>query len=291
MKAMDARLTAPRLRASNTYYARPSMRELMALYWRLVGARTRGLMQYKFSFVVMTAASLAATGTDYVGVHVLFGRIPQLANFTFPEVAFMFGLTLVCYSLAEVPTPGFELLPRLIIQGGFDRVLTRPLGAFYQTLASDVSPRKLIRGLLGLAILLGAQQAIPVEWTFDRLLVVALAIPSGAAIFFCIFVCGAASTFWTVQANEIVNVFTNGGVTMLTYPLDVYHDWLKRFVTFVVPLGFVSYYPTLYLLGRADALGLPTWIGFLSPIAAALFSVLAWITWSLGVRHYASVGN
>jgi ABC-2 type transport system permease protein len=288
---MDVQVAAPRSVARDARDENLGLGELVALYFRLVGARTRGLMQYKLSFAAMTAASLAGTGADYVGVRVLFGRIPQLAGFSFPDIAFIFGLTLVCFALAEIPTPGFELLPRLIVQGGFDRVLTRPLGAFYQTLASDVSPRKLLRGLLGLAIMFGAQSAIPIQWTPERALVIALAVPSGAAIFFCVFVCGAASTFWTVQANEVVNVFTNGGVALLTYPLDVYHDWLKRFVTFVVPLGFVSYYPALYALGRADPLGLPSWVGFLSPLAAAIFSIVAWIAWSLGVRHYASVGN
>jgi ABC-2 type transport system permease protein len=282
------RATAKRT-GSGTAASRPT--ELLALYWRLVGARARGQLQYKFSFLVMLAVSLTATATDYIGVRVLFGRIPQLAGFTFADVALMFGLTLVCFSIAEVVSPGFELLPRMLVQGTFDRVLTRPLGAFFQTLAAEVSPRKLGRALLGIVIVLGAQGTIPVHWTADRVLTLVLAVPSGTVIFFSIFVVGAASTFWTVQSNELVNIFTNGGVTMLTYPLDVYHDWLKRFVTFVVPLGFVSYYPTLYLLGRPDALGLPGWIAFLSPLAAGLFSVLAWGAWSLGVRHYSSTGS
>jgi ABC-2 type transport system permease protein len=226
-----------------------------------------------------------------VGVRVLFSRIPSLVGWTFVEVAFLFGLTLICFSLAEVVTPGLETLPRQITQGTFDRVLTRPLGACFQVVASDVSPRKLSRAVLGIVIVLGVQGAIPIQWTIDRALVVALAIPSGVALFTCIFVCGAASTFWTIQANEAANIFTNGGVTMLTYPLDVYHDWLKRFVTFAVPLGFVSYYPSLYVLGRHDPLGLPVWIGFLSPLAAAAFATLAWCAWSSGVRHYTSVGN
>jgi ABC-2 type transport system permease protein len=265
--------------------------ELLTLYWRMVGARARGQMQYKLSFVVAMLGSLAATGAEYAGVRVLFGRIPSLAGWSFAEVTFIFGLTLICFSIAEVVTPGFDTLPRQLVQGSFDRVLTRPLGAFFQIVAADVVPRKFGRAALGLAIVVGAQRAIPVDWTIDRVLVIALAVPSGVAIFICIVVIGAASTFWTVQANEAVNIFSYGGVALLTYPLDVYHDWLKRFVTFVIPLGFVSYYPSLYVLGRADPLGLPVWIGFLSPVAAVAFACLAWGAWTVGVRHYSSVGS
>jgi ABC-2 type transport system ATP-binding protein len=83
-----------------------------------------------------------------------------------------------------------------------------------------------------------------------------LALPSGGIIFSSIFVIGAASTFWTIQANEAINIFTNGGVTMLSYPLEVYHIWLRRFATFVVPLAFVSYYPALFILDRPDPFNL-----------------------------------
>ena len=268
-----------------------TFRELLALYWRLVGARARSQMQYKVSFAILIAGNVAATLSDFAAIVIIFGRIPHLAGWSFGEVAMIYGLSLACFGLAETFVPGFDTFHRLIVQGTFDRVLTRPLGAFFQILASDLALRKLARVAQGLVIFYVAQRLLPVQWTPDKLLVVALAIPSGALIFVCVFVLGAASIFWTVQANEVVNAFTHGGVTLLSYPLDIYHIWLQRFVTFVVPLAFVSYYPALYLLDRSDPLGLPRWVGLLSPVAAGAFVALAWLGWSLGVRHYESVGN
>jgi ABC-2 type transport system permease protein len=268
-----------------------ALREHAALYRRLVGARARGQLQYRFSFAVSLLGNVLATLTDFIAVVVLFGRVQTLAGWSLGEVALMYGLALTCFGVAEIFAPGFDTFSRLIVQGTFDRVLTRPLGAFFQTLASDVSLRKIGRAVQGLVILLVAQQLTPVQWSPEKLAVLALAIPSGAAMFFCVFVMGAASSFWTIQANEAINIFTNGGLTMLSYPLEVYHVWLRRFVTFVVPLAFVSYYPSLYLLGRADPLGLPSWIGLLSPVAAVAFAAIAGLAWSLGVRHYTSTGN
>ncbi|HLZ07757.1 MAG TPA: ABC-2 family transporter protein, partial [Chloroflexota bacterium] len=143
----------------------------------------------------------------------------------------------------------------------------------------------------GLAVVAIAQNVLEVHWTLGKAAVVILAIPSGAGLFFSVFVMGAASSFWTVQSNEAVNIFTNGGVALLEFPLDIYSVWLRRFVTFVVPLGFVSYYPALYLLDRLDPFGLPSWIGLLSPVAAAAFGLVARWFWSLGVRHYQSTGT
>jgi ABC-2 type transport system permease protein len=268
-----------------------SLSDHVALYRRLVGARAKGQLQYRFSFVVLLAGNVLATLVDFVAIVVLFGRVATLAGWSLGEVALMYGLALACFGLAEIFSPGFDLFSRLIVQGTFDRVLTRPLGAFFQILASDVALRKTGRVAQGAIIVAVAQAAIPVHWTPDKVGALALAVPSGTATFFGVFVIGAASTFWTIQANEAVNIFTNGGLTMMNYPLEVYHAWLRRFVTFVVPLAFVSYYPTLYVLGRADPLGLPSWLGLLSPLAAVAFTGVAATAWSIGVRHYTSVGN
>ncbi len=265
--------------------------DALALYWRLVGATARSQMQYKFSFFTRVVGNVAATLADFVAIVVLFGRIPSLAGWTLPEVAFLYGLAVACFGLAEIFAPGFDYFSPMILRGGFDRVLTRPRGAFFQTLATEIAVRKVTRALQGLAILLVAQASLPVHWTPAKLLVLALALPSGGIIFFSIFVIGAASTFWTIQANEAINIFTNGGVAMLSYPLEVYHIWLRRFATFVVPLAFVSYYPALFILDRSDPFSLPSWLGVLTPLAAAIFAAAASFAWSIGVRHYQSTGS
>jgi ABC-2 type transport system permease protein len=119
----------------------------------------------------------------------------------------------------------------------------------------------------------------------------AVAVVSGIAIYFAIFVCGAAYCFWTVQGTEVINAFTNGGQFITSYPLDAYGEWLRRAITFVVPVAFVNYYPTLYLLDRPPPIGLPDWVRLASPLVAALLVAFAWRFWNIGVRRYSSTGS
>jgi ABC-2 type transport system permease protein len=132
---------------------------------------------------------------------------------------------------------------------------------------------------------------LALAWTPDKVLVLAVALASGIAIFFSIFVLAAAFCFWTVEGKEATHVVSYGGVTLVDYPLDIYADWLRRFATFVLPLAFVSYYPALYLLDRPDPLSLPDWLRLLSPLAALALALLARLGWSVGVRHYQSTGS
>lgn len=261
------------------------------LYWRLVAARARSQMQYKFSFVVLTLMGIVNMVVDFVAILVIFARIPALGGWSLPEVAILYGMAYCSFSLAEAFARGFDSFARQVREGTFDRVLARPLGAFFQVLTAEFPLWKFGKLVSGGAFLYVAQRSLGMAWTAERVGVFAVALVSGAGIFFCIFVIGAASCFWTVQTNEIVNIFTNGGVTLTMYPLDIFDEWLRRAVTFAIPLAFVDYYPALFLLGRPDPLGLPSWVGLLSPVAVALLAVVAWAAWSAGVRHYTSVGH
>ena len=88
----------------------------------------------------------------------------------------------------------------------------------------------------------------------------------GSVIFFCLFVVFSCVQFWTSDASEFANAFTYGGNTITQYPLTVFPRELVKSLTFVLPLAFVNWYPCLYLLGRPDPFGLPSWLQFASPV-------------------------
>ena len=43
---------------------------------------------------------------------------------------------------------------------------------------------------------------------------------------------------------------TDGGVETTQYPLSIYEPWFRKVFTYVVPLGCVSYFPALAIMGR-----------------------------------------
>ena len=79
---------------------------------------------------------------------------------------------------------------------------------------------------------------------------------------------------------------------MAQYPIDIYATWLRRFLAFVVPLAFVCYFPALYILDKADPLGLPRVVEFVAPLVA--LAARRWwpgSLWRSAVRHYRSAGG
>jgi ABC-2 type transport system permease protein len=261
------------------------------LYFKLVGAQLRSQMQYKVSFALALCGSFLACVIEFGMVVVLFSRIPLLLGWSLAEVALLYGLSGVCFAVAEIFAAALDNFQVHIVRGTFDRVLVRPRGSLFQVIVEDFALRRVGRIAQAALVLAIAVRLLELQWTIDRVLVLAVTLISGTVIYFAIFVLGAAFCFWTVQAKEATHIVTYGGDGLASWPLDIYTDSVRRFFTFVVPLAFVNYEPALYLLGRADPLGLPDAARLLSPLAAIVMAGLARVGWQQGVRHYQSTGS
>lgn len=265
--------------------------ETAQLYLRLVGAQVRGQMQYKVSFLLGLVGSSLSCVSEFGVMLVVFNRIPLLVGWSIGEVAILYGVSGVSFAVAEILAAAMDEFQVFIVQGTFDRVLVRPRGALLQVMSEDFSLRRIGRVAQAAVVLVIAVNLVRVDWSVDKLIVLAMAMICGTVIYFAIFVLGATFCFWTVQAKEATHVLTYGGDQLASWPLDIYRASVRRFFTFVVPLAFVNYEPTLYLLGRTDPLGLPDVARLLSPVAAVASAGVARVAWQQGIAHYQSTGS
>ena len=113
-------------------------------------------------------------------------------------------------------------------------------------------------------------------------------ILGGASVFTGVFILGATACFFTLEGLEIINIFTDGGRELTSYPLPVYGKWVTRFFTFVIPYGCMNYLPLLYLTGRAEKWPL---LYMSMPFLGFIFLLPCAAVWRLGLRHYSSAGS
>jgi len=267
------------------------MRGWAALYLRLVGARIRAQLQYRVSFVLYVTGAFFLSFTDFLAVLVIFAHLPRLGGWSLGEVAFLYGTSYVTFKITDMAIGHLDHLPEQILQGEFDVVMTRPLGALFQTFTSDFQFRHVGGIAQGLVVLGVALSLVHISWTVGRALMLLVMAISGTVIFSSIWIVGATTAFWSVRANEYVNAFTYGGNQLTSYPIDIYAGWLRRLFAFVIPLAFVNYFPALYVLGRPDPLGAPAALRFASPLVAVTAALVARSAWGFGVRHYRSTGS
>jgi ABC-2 type transport system permease protein len=258
-------------------------------YRALLRGQVRSLTAYRVSFVLELVGNVGATAMDVLTVLVLFRVTRTLGGFTVREALVMVGLSAFAFATADLLVGNIERLKQYVRTGLFDAVLLRPLGALPQLLLMDLPLRKISRSLLGLGVLVVA--VAPVDWTPARAVLVAAAATAGILFFASLFVIGATTAFWWVDSGELANAFTYGGRDFTTYPVPVYQGWFRAIFAYGLGFGFVAYYPALALLGRADPLGLPAWVGWAAPLVALPALGLAAAVWRIGIRHYRSTGS
>jgi ABC-2 type transport system permease protein len=258
------------------------------LYTKYVKMNLKAVLEYRLSAWLLGIAQFLTSFFWFISLYLLFRRFGSLAGWSFEEVALCFAVTNMAFSVSECIARGFDTFSRLIVRGDFDRVLLRPRSSVLQILGSGFEITrvgKLLQGFIVLGLIL---PRIGIIWGGDKIFTLIAMIIGGTAIFTGIFILGATVCFFTVEGLEFINIFTDGGRELASYPLPIYGKWIQRFFTFIIPFGCVNYLPLMYLTGRAVQHPV---LYMLTPLLGILFIFPCLLVWKIGVGHYASTGS
>jgi ABC-2 type transport system permease protein len=262
----------------------------LRLYAALSLASLRAQMQYRVSFWMRSAADFAILVTDFAPIYFLVRRFGELEGWSLAELALLYGMVALSWSIVEGALRGFENFGPYLVAGELDRWLLRPRSVVLQVAAYQFEARKLGRILQALVVLAAA--LVVLRLPAASLAWVALGVAGGVLCFTGIVILGAASQFWTLgETAELQNMLTYGGSAALSYPVSIYAAWFRRVLTYGVPLAFVNYFPALAALGRTEAAGWPAWLPGLSPLVCAGVLGLSLLAFGAGLRRYESTGS
>lgn len=260
----------------------------MALFWKYLYILFKSQMQYRTSFLLLSVGQFFVPFSVFAGLYFLFARFGEIDGFSFYEVGLCFAVIQMAFGISECFARGFDSFAGLVNSGDFDRILVRPRITVLQVLGSNFEFTRVGRLLQSLVVLVWVLIKLPIDWDVMKVIMVGLMVISGVFIFSGIFILAATMCFWTIEAIELANIFTDGGREMAQYPLSIYKKWVTRFFTFVIPFGCANYLPLMYLLGRSTG---PEVLYMCIPFAGVLFILPCFFVWQIGVKYYRSTGS
>lgn len=267
------------------------------LYFRLLRAQVRSQLNSPVSFALDVLATTLLTLAEFSAFALVMQRFPHLggpgaAGWSLGEVALLYGMAELGFATMDLLFGGFDApnLSALVRRGGLDMLLLRPASLTLQVFGSDFSLRRVGRMLLGVGILVWAGQLHPLLWTPEKALLLLLSLVGLVLFFGGLFMVGGTLTFWTTENVEAMNIVTYGGKTLISYPLSIYDEWLRR-AALVIPVGLLSFPPILVVLGRPFPPGLPHWTAYVSPLVGLAFLGLGMAFWRFGLRYYQGTGS
>ena len=264
----------------------------LRLYLRYLALAVRAQMQYRGAFLLATLGELSFRAFELFGIWALFARFGSLRDYRVEHIAFFYGIVNIGFAFADALAAAFDHFGGVMVRTGeFDRVLLRPRPTVLQIAGSEFALKRVGRLVMGTTALGWASAHLQLAWDAPRVLLAAFACASVVCVFVAVMIMQATLCFWTVESLEVMVVMSHGGAEASQYPLAIYDRWLRRFFTYIVPLGCVCYFPVLAILGLPDPLGSTREFQVLAPLAGPLFLGLALWVWTVGVRRYTSTGS
>lgn len=244
-------------------------------------------LAYKADFFIAFFSSMAATVLGFGFVLVLFTKIPQLQGWSFHEVLFLYGFSLIPLGFFNVVSWNlYEFAEIYIIEGRFDRVLLRPIHTLFQILFEKFRLESLQEVVTGIIVVSICARRLGLRWGLGDYLWFALMVASGAVIYLSVFLMLTAVSFWFEDRVGIVPPVFNM-LTFGRYPLTIYNVFIQFLLSWIIPFGFASFYPTTHFLHR-ESFG-PYF--HMVPLVAGIFGLLALFVWNKGVANYSSTGS
>ncbi len=269
------------------------MNYALSIYRRLISASMRGQMQYRASFIFDLLGVGIGTGMAFGSLALILQRFENIGGWTLWEIAFLYGTVETAFGVMDMVFGGFDpgTFGQRVRRGTFDQLLLRPVSVTVQVFGSEFTLRRLARIFQGGLVLALAIVNMGAHWTLLKAAFVPVIIGSMVCFFGGLFMIGSTFTFWTVESIEAVNIFTYGGVEMLSYPMSIYDRRLRNFFTYILPSIFLNYYPALYILDKPDPLGMPSFAPIFCPFVGVGMLLVALAFWRFGIQHYQSTGT
>ncbi|MDQ1911605.1 ABC-2 family transporter protein [Paenibacillus sp. GD4] len=243
-------------------------------------------LTYRSDFWIEVMSDLLFNVLNLFFILIVFQHTARIDEWTEQQVLFIYGYFMVPYGLFITFFNLWGFSEKYIVKGELDRILTRPAYNLIQLILENMDPSSLFSALVGFLIMVysGSQLGLDLMW-YDPFVFVALVLGSimiygGVYIFF------TSLSFFSDSPTGILALLWNLQ-NYGRYPMTIYNRLLGFMLTWVLPFGFVGFYPAAYFLDRAN------WgmFALLTPLVGLVFLTFGLTVWNYGVKRYRGAGS
>ena len=215
----------------------------------------------------------------------------EINGWNYGQLAFLYGISVISHALSMIFFVQGWFMGFFVIEGDFDRFLTRPLSVLYQFFFTNINVFGLTDLIPGILVFVYGCIQTGFSFTVSNVVGIIVMLIGATLIRGGIYILLGSTSFWTKSANDF-GQFTQEIFDKTTmYPISMYTEAMQLILTFVIPIGWVSFYPASELLGIEHAFstgGMEVWITLGVGIVTML---IAGLVFKIGMRRYESAGN
>lgn len=263
----------------------------MSMYGAFARAAFMTQLEYRGQYLLRMVSKLTGWSVGFLSVMILLMRFSDIGGWNRYEVLLLYSFDVLSYAIAATFFMGsFQKLPRLIRQGELDLVLTKPVNPMVYLICTKVSAGYTTNYAIGTAMIVLCFRRLHLAVTPGRVCWLIIDLLGAALIQAAAFVITAVPSFWLLKCEGLYYLFFKNVTDFLQYPLTIYHRGVQLFLTFILPYGFINFYPVQVFLDREEGC-LAAGFRYMTPVVGAALFFLAYSFWLAGLRAYQSTGS
>ena len=227
----------------------------------------------------------------FATIKFVVAQFGQINGWTYGQLAFLYGLSVISHALSMIFFVQGWFMGWFVVEGDFDRYLTRPLGVMYQFFFTNINIFGITDLIPGICVFVYGCIQVGFVWTPVKVISIIIMLIGATLIRGGIYIMLGTTSFFTKSPMDF-GQYTQEIVDKTTmYPISMYPESMQFVLTYIIPIGWVSFYPISGLLGIEGAKYTGLSASCMTLIVGLVVMVVAGLFFRLGLSNYESAGN
>lgn len=256
------------------------------IYFKIVSQDIKSKMSYRADFFISTIGMIFTNISGFLTFWIMFQNFPSVMGWTYYEMLFLYGFSLISLTPVQCLFDNNWNLRQYVYSGDFIKYCFRPVNLFFYYMSEIFDLKGLGQLAFGVGTLVFAWNKLQLPISFFIIIKLIIGLFTASLFMIALTNLSAATCFWIVNSGTVM-IMINKFRDYAKYPVTIYHPIFKFLFTFVLPIAFIAYYPSLLFL-RPDEIPLLSW---LSPLFGIAFFLISYAVWMKGANSYDGTGS
>lgn len=252
------------------------------LYLNYFLVNIKSILVYDLDYLLGIIAMILKSIVNFCMLLLLFQLVDDIHGWTFEQMLFLYGMSTVSYALWHCFFIDVITIPTYIQSGEFDRFLLKPIDPLFQIMMEAFDEDGWGELLFGLVVLIISIVNLNI-FNFTLIFIPIFCI-SGCLIFAAISIFCSSIAFYTIGNIDLTDNIMDFK-EFAKYPMSIFNGVIKIIFTFIFPIGFIAYYPSIMYIIDSSYI-----ISFCTLPVSILFFFAAWKWWHHALKKYSSSG-
>lgn len=262
------------------------LRFYLRIYFKILAQDLKSKMSYRADFIISTIGMIFTNIAGFVSFWILFRSFPSINGWGYYEMLFLYGFSLVAITPVQCLFDNNWSLRMAVYSGDFIKYCFRPINIFFYYQSEVFDIKGFGQLAFGIGTLVYSWVKIGLGFTPLILLKITVFLLTASLVMIAMQNAAAATCFWIMNSFYVLDLVTRFK-DYAKYPVTIFSPVFRFIFTFLMPIAFIAYYPSLVIL-RPDEVPLLSW---LSPFIGAFFFRVSYKIWMHGALKYNGTGS